>query len=429
MKKSILTIAITMISTLSMLSQSWTQVGSGLSSTVNGLYTDASANRLYATGAFTGKVAYLSGSTWSVVPSYTGTTGNSILSYSSTIIPMGTIIVCADKIYSYETGAWSARTTGNALSKYTASCVDSLTDYLYVAGLPIGASSYKIFKYDLADLYVVSGTLTPVATYTSPNFPTSTGKINDLKILNNVLYIGLENSGAALMQLDLSTSSLTTVGTPTIAVNVKCLSVNSNQLYVTGSFNSFNNPTPSNNLTSYNGTAFQSYGSLMNSATLGQNQMYNGKLYVAGSTNTLVKVVTGTNTASPIVSIYPMATTGSINTMAVYNGDLYAGGTFTVSTGGSSHFDNIAKYNSSVTTTLNNMQQSNNVNIYPNPFTNNLTIDVENSYILDVFDYTGRKIRTINCNGKTEITLEKSGIYFIEVNNENIHFIKKVIKE
>lgn len=434
MKKSILTIAITMISTLTILSQSWTQSANGLGFYVNSLYTDAASNILYATGVSTttatykpGFVAYLSGSNWTTITSYSTTgvagncfAGNSILSYSSGMVPQ-TLIVCSDKVYSYQSGVWTARSAGG---NFTASVVDSLNDYLYVAGYTGTFSTpYKIYKYDLTDL-----TIAPI-TYTSSNFPLSTsgGKINDLEILNNVLYISEENSPASLMQLDIALSTITTVGTP-VAVNSKCLSVYANQLYVTGNFTGFDGNT-SNNLTSTSGTSFQDFGSLLSGTALGQHQMYNGKMYVTNSANTLVKVVTGTTIATPIVSTYPMTTTGSINTFAVYNGDLYAGGTFSVSTGGSTYFANIAKYNSSVATVLNNIQSTKTVNIYPNPFTNNLTVDFENSYILDVFDYTGRKIKTINCNGKTEITLEHSGIYFIEVNNENTHFIEKVVKE
>ncbi len=69
------------------------------------------------------------------------------------------------------------------------------------------------------------------------------------------------------------------------------------------------------------------------------------------------------------------------------------------------------------------------VNIYPNPSNGNFTLffDDEN-YTIAVFDMKGRQINSFMANGTTtNITIQKSGLYVIQVTGNNKRVYKKVV--
>ena len=76
-----------------------------------------------------------------------------------------------------------------------------------------------------------------------------------------------------------------------------------------------------------------------------------------------------------------------------------------------------------------------NVNVYPNPFTDELTIEFINTNIeakITVTDLSGREIMTTYCLGNSttlDMTTEIPGIYFVTIEQENVKTHTKIIKE
>ena len=100
-------------------------------------------------------------------------------------------------------------------------------------------------------------------------------------------------------------------------------------------------------------------------------------------------------------------------------------------------FDGKFEYSKIVVVTIENLSQ---INIYPNPFKNNFTIQLslESSYPMniEIIDYLGRIVYKSVVNNVTEnieVSLEEqklsSGTYFIKIFNETEYNIKKIKKK
>ncbi len=70
----------------------------------------------------------------------------------------------------------------------------------------------------------------------------------------------------------------------------------------------------------------------------------------------------------------------------------------------------------------------NSVNIYPNPFSNQLSFEVKKPMDVDIFSVDGRLIRKVSLqSGTTSINLEslKAGVYIVKAGNESYRIVKK----
>ena len=63
---------------------------------------------------------------------------------------------------------------------------------------------------------------------------------------------------------------------------------------------------------------------------------------------------------------------------------------------------------------------------YPNPMQNNLHIEIRKEFTGTIFDITGKSFMTIK-NKDIDVTSLTSGIYLLDVINENNHYTKKII--
>jgi hypothetical protein len=74
------------------------------------------------------------------------------------------------------------------------------------------------------------------------------------------------------------------------------------------------------------------------------------------------------------------------------------------------------------------------VNLYPNPNTGQFTLSgLTQGMIVEVYDYTGRKISTINASDVTlqvNISDQPNGIYLVRITDKDGTFLaqKKVVK-
>jgi uncharacterized protein YjdB len=72
------------------------------------------------------------------------------------------------------------------------------------------------------------------------------------------------------------------------------------------------------------------------------------------------------------------------------------------------------------------------LSVYPNPFTNTLTINTELNSTISILDLTGKTVySTINTTKLINLDLAelKTGVYFLSVSNENRKSISKLIKK
>ncbi|MEA3479935.1 MAG: T9SS type A sorting domain-containing protein [Bacteroidota bacterium] len=81
-------------------------------------------------------------------------------------------------------------------------------------------------------------------------------------------------------------------------------------------------------------------------------------------------------------------------------------------------------------TTLNQIEQSNNITIYPNPVNNIINIEYDKEFIMEIFDVTGKKVLTSNLR-QLNISVLKSGTYIVLIKSKDgvLMKLEKMIKE
>ena len=74
-------------------------------------------------------------------------------------------------------------------------------------------------------------------------------------------------------------------------------------------------------------------------------------------------------------------------------------------------------------------------NVYPNPFNNNITVELSGTgnFELELYDRIGQKIKTLSVTEKQKITWQpgedlSSGIYFLRIKNKKFALTKKLMK-
>jgi len=311
--------------------QVWSNVGAGLNGNVNGLYNDTLTNRLYATGAFTGKVAYWNGTAWTVIPGYPGTFAGLCITVHGSDVVVG-----SDSIYVYNGSNWytvSGMGTGiggispgygfRTVCNYPPCVLNGMNDYIYFGGYSSGI--HYLIQCDPSNNYA--------PTQIGPNL--NSYEIQDLEVYNNKLYI----TGTWPGFIETFTTSLSPVPTTYTAVSVQGAKTYSGNIYFGNGMVGFNGVV-SAGFIKYNGTTFASTGG--QAGTQGPMEVYSGNLYTANSAAPGIKIWNGVS-----MSNIPSAIGSTIACLAVYNGELYAGGNFTTP------FNNIAKYNANPTLVLN----------------------------------------------------------------------------
>jgi hypothetical protein len=416
MKKSIITtIAICLISIIST-AQTWSSVGTGLNGlngTVNALHTDSTSNRLYATGTFSGNVAYWDGSAWNIIPHYPGHfAGLSLTTYGTNLI------VGSDSIYVYDGSTWTTVQglgTGTkgisnnygfySLCTYPACNTNGFIDFICAGG------NYTAFNGFVS--------LDPNNSYAfyqiGINFgPGYYGTFTDLKLFKDTIYavgpqpgyVGKFTGGRTLTQVTTTTVSTTDY--------VNHANVYGNEIYFTGSFATFAGVT-SPVFIGYTGSSFVGTGG----GASGVMQTYNNNLYISSSTSPGIKIWNGTSLSNITSQIGQ-----TINCMAVYNGELYCGGNFTTP------FANIAKYNDNTATTgIAQNESSISVSVYPNPTNGKFNVHVNGEATVDIINVVGQVVNHVNINGTQSISVNEPGVYTMRVIQNGKLFTSRLINQ
>ena len=77
---------------------------------------------------------------------------------------------------------------------------------------------------------------------------------------------------------------------------------------------------------------------------------------------------------------------------------------------------------------INNVNETlNSINIYPNPASNTVNIDIENEFILKIYNQIGRLVDTFYNKNVIDISNYSEGLYFLNINSDDKSFTRKLI--
>jgi hypothetical protein len=255
--------------------------------------------------------------------------------------------------------------------------------------------------------------------------------VYSLAVYNNELYAGgIFTNG--IYKWNGTTWAMVGSGVPTTSSNgVFALDSCFGKLYVGGQFTTAGGISASN-IASWDGTTWSTVG-------LGTDQkvntlcQYNGQLYVGGYFS-----VAGGNSANHIASwngsAWSSLTTGTndiVYSLCQFNTELAVGGQFTTAGGISANA--IAKWYSPAATGVSEPEIVNFVKVYPNPTTDNLSINLSGKIAssIGIFNIVGQRIIEQAYMPSIDISSLPSGFYFLNLFDKegksiaNTQFIKQ----
>jgi hypothetical protein len=268
---------------------------------------------------------------------------------------------------------------------------------------------------------------------------------------------------------------------------VFAMTVYNGELYVAGGFDSAGGLPVVSEMAKWNGTKWSNINGYTNGA-ISALAVYNGNLYAGGWLDTLggiaansIGMWNGTTWSALDSGLYGEPGGSQVNALAVYNGELYAGGYF--DTINNRYVNCIAKWNGSVWTpvgsgisnggsvntmvvfnnslyvgggfdsaggvyakniamwtypeSVNEISDNNNIAVYPNPANDRLSIEmntINNSMQYTIYDELGRQIELGKLpsakNNGIDISTYPPGIYMISVTTAtNKRYTAKFIKD
>ena len=457
--KIILTVTIFLITILfSAKGQTWSAVGTGLSNTSGSIRAMCEyKGELYVGGYFDSiagmhvqSLAKWNGIAWDSVPGMTSFAGLDIVAMA---VYHNELVITGDQTRKWNGTSWSI--LGGWINNFPYS-LEVYNDELYIAGsfdhadgIPTGG----IARWDGLVWDSVSG----------PGLSTSFGDYGSaLQTFNGELYLGGNfgkvNSLTARSIAKWNGSVWDTVGSINGYSQLQSLCGYNNKMYGGGSITISNNPIQ-RYIVSWDSLVCDSVGLGINNAP---NSMvvYNNELYAAGDFDTaggtqtlgiarwndvswnsvgtgLELFLTNIDTLIFLPHDTVLSKKEHIYSMCVYNNELYVGGTFTKMGGVNTNC--IAKWHivgASVNEIINNTDFA----LYPNPATNQISIEFESlfqqNYLIEIRNVLGQIVysETIkNVSGKQtkniDLSMIESGIYFVKLQGEKENVSKKFIKQ
>ncbi len=305
------------------------------------------------------------------------------------------------KLWTWNGASWINPLTNPSISGTTSiNCLQ-----VYGSNLYLCYNAAKFQKYD--------GT-----THVNADVQFSTGSQFSCMIQSNGnLYVGGKitfNSVAGYPVAMISGSTATVPFTNTLGfagtMGVSCMEFYNNELYVGGFFSN-------GSLAKWNGAAWVIIpGFTSTSCAPNAIKAYHNKLYIAYCDT--IFSTDGTNTPT-VVGTVPSGSS-SFSAMEVYNNRLYLGGAFS-SVNGVTNTTNAAMFNDSIVGVTGIRASGTFLSldkIYPNPFSNDFTVQVEAPSNLSITDAMGRVVYSAKIEkGSSNIgsNLAK-GIYFVVLN-------------
>lgn len=421
-----------------LLAQSWSPLGTGVNGLVQKLTFDTTSQKLYAGGDFNNaggtaaaRVAVWDFNSWSAIPGTSfisapsaganGLTG--ITMYDNKPVICGfdftnnSTLIGSQKILQNNGTNWSA--FGGGLGGPALAIMVNGTD-LYVGGQFAVAGGATISN----DIAKWNGTQwDSVGNGISGIFA-----IYSMAFYNGELYAGarvttVQATNQALYKFDGLNWSLINIDTPPL---IFALQVYNNELYIAGTNYS---GSSGSTLIKYNGTISSDLvsGANGNYQTL---KVYKGELYIGGSFNAIggvsAKNIAKWNGTS--ISALGTGTNGVVYTLAsTPNNGLIAGGDFSIAGGLAANNIAIWDHNTGV-----NEFNDDEFNIGPNPNsgiftisrrTNGLTKVTVTNVLGEIFFET----QSYSTETLIDLSTKSKGVYFINISNDNRSITKKII--
>ncbi len=329
-------------------SSSWDKVGtSGMDSTVSALaiYNNelyAGGNFITADGIAVNYIAKWNGTSWSKVGS-SGMNGTVyvLAVYNDELYASGSFItadgITVNRIAKWNGLSWSA--VGSSGMNQPANSLVVYNNKLYAGGYFTtvdGMAVGYIAKWDGANWSKVSST-------------DMNARVNILAVYNNNLYAGgiftTANGIPANRIAKWNDSEWFAVGTG-MNSDVSDLVVYNNELYAGGAFDTAGGIT-ANKIAKWNNTAWSAVGTHGLSSAYGPSvnalAVYNNELYAGGRFATVDDIAVDNiakwnNSSWSIVGSGTSGVDPAVNILAVYNDALYAGGAFTTASGSSANY-------------------------------------------------------------------------------------------
>ncbi len=410
--------------------QNWQGLGTGMNDAVRCMYSDTITNTLYAGGNFSTSggittlgISQWNGLSWDSLP-------HNFFNCPTCGIPVLDIIRYKNEIYEGGNGLgkWNGSAWGN-VGGFIGSVYRFfiLNNELYVGGMFSSAGGVP------ANSLAKWNDTVWTDVHSLPTYNTS-NQINSIIIYQGEMYIG-GNLGTANAIVKWDGTSWQTVAGG-IYGSISDMAIYNNELYVSGAFTRANG-NADNNIQKWNGTNWSSVGggvmgttatswSQIAKLTVFHNKLYAiGSFYYAGGVPAIsIAYWDGTNWCG--------LGTNSIITGVVHNDSLYVGcgiltGTDTVNHiakwVGGNYVDSCGHINVGV----NEIETSDEVNIYPNPATNEITIETKEKGIVSIYNVLVEMVIKTE-EKKIDVSGLAKGIYFIKLEFENTSISKKFIK-
>lgn len=428
MKKSLLAIAASVLFLFNTKAQTWTAMGSGAGIAVQCIVVDTVNNLLYAGG--TGGVKKWDGNSWTNL----GSPGTGAV--AALAMYKGELYAGGSFTPGYIAKWAGTGTTWNVVASGQNGPVTALAVYnsnLVVAG-SFTMSGGSVFTLGLANW---NGTAW--SAFGTPGI--AGGSVYTLLAYNNELYMGgslnLAGTGACAVLKwggsswsDLNTSSSSSTG---LAV-VNTLTFHKGELYAGGNFY-----ITAKHVAKYSGSAWATVGAGTDSTVMAlasyNNTLYAGGLFTKADGNTVNYIAqwNGTNwtdLAGGMSTSQPF-----VLSFVKYKSCLIAGGQFTK--GGTVLSPDAIQWCAITTGIENNMDETADISVYPNPFTSTATLSTQSvlkNASCVIYDVLGKEIKRMdNLNGDSisiDRTNMRNGIYFCRL-SQGSTFIgsKKIIVE
>ncbi len=455
MKKIIYSTIIALIIPFLSPCQNWQGLGTGTSIEVYCLYTDTTTNALNAGGQFNiGGVPYLGIAKWN------GIVWDSIGS-GLPCFPLFDIIRYKNEIY-------VAGGNGGGINKWNGSSWVSVGSGLNIIGT-VSPIAYHFSIYN-SELYVGGGfdtagnvpanslakwndtTWTDV--HSLPCYDITQNGINSIIMYQGEMYASgyFDGIGNDIVKWD--GTAWQTVGGGIQGVMdlaaIYDMAIYNNELYVAGTFTTFEGNV-GNLIQKWNGTSWSDVGGGMEGITLGGAEIhklivFHNKLYAMGLFSQAGGIPASNIASWDGTNWCSLGSTfiGEIYGGAVYNDTLYIGGDFATIDGNS--LNHIVKWTGGnyvdtcghINVGVNEIETSDEVNIYPNPATNQLIVNSEQLLVkeIKIYNVLGEMIlndpETSSGQNDKSVKIDVSGLangmYFIKLEFENTSISKKFIK-